>query len=287
MGLYDRDYTQDHIGPEPSRVNVRFSSGITPVVKWLIIINVAIYVPYFMSRSLQILYIKWFTVFPVTAGTCLQLWRLITYQFLHDPDKFSHLFFNMLCLFFLGPLFERKWGPKRFLFFYLLCGAMGGVLYILLVATGFLKVPLPLMGASGAILGIIAAAAILYPKAKLYVMGVFPIPLMVLASILVLIAVMTIARRAEDSNAGGEAAHLAGMATGAIYVLSQSWRATFKTKIGVGAWERKMTAQRDLQREVDRILEKIHQNGIQSLSYKEKKILRKATEAEQTQNNKM
>ncbi len=187
----------------------------------------------------------------------------------------------MLGLFFFGRILEKHWGSKKFLIFYLICGAAGGFVYPILTSIGFLEKSY-LIGASGSIFGILAAVAILFPRVSVYIWGIFPIPMWVLAGVYLLYSIRGLF---GGSNAGGEAAHLAGMVTGAIYVLSQSWRANFKTKIGVGAWERKMTAQRDLQKEVDRILEKIHQKGIQSLSYKEKKILRQATEAEQKQNN--
>ena len=82
-------------------------------------------------------------------------------------------------------------------------------------------------------------------------------------------------------NAGGHAAHLAGMAAGVAYVFSRSWRDQFTAKIQSGRWKKKMTVKRDLHVELDRILEKVHKSGIQSLTPKEKKILKEATRAEQ------
>ncbi len=286
MGLYDRDYTQADYSSKPhySPQMRKNMSLVTPVVKWLLIINVAVFVPYFMIEKVRDFFLAWFPVFPATLGTSLQLWRLITYQFLHDPDGFGHIFFNMLALFFFGPMFERLWGSRKFLVFYLVCGAMGGLLYILLVLTRFLSLPLPLIGASGAILGLIAAAAVLFPRAKVYVMGIFPVPLMVLAIFLALISVMTIFRRSELANAGGEAAHLAGMAAGAIYVISESWRNKFKLRAQTKRWQKKMDERRKLRLELDRILQKVHDFGIHSLNPKERKILKKATEVEQMKN---
>ncbi|GAI04968.1 unnamed protein product, partial [marine sediment metagenome] len=83
---------------------------------------------------------------------------------------------------------------------------------------------------------------------------------------------------------GGDAAHLAGMAAGAIYVFSQSWRAKLKLKIQTGLWEKKITTHRNLQAELDRILQKVHASGVHSLTPKEKKILKQATKARQMQN---
>jgi hypothetical protein len=85
-------------------------------------------------------------------------------------------------------------------------------------------------------------------------------------------------------NAGGEAAHLGGMVAGAVYVLSQSWRAKLKIKIGAGQWEKEIAQQRNLQVEVDRILQKVHDSGIHNLTPREKKLLKQATKTEQMRN---
>jgi diaminopimelate epimerase len=133
-------------------------------------------------------------------------------------------------------------------------------------------------------LGILAAGAILFPNLRVYIWGIFPVKLMVLAMVFAAISIITLLRPDQFANAGGQAAHLAGMATGAVYVLSQTWREKFKFKLQAGHWEKRMAEQHNLQVEVDRILEKVHNSGIQSLSSKEKKILREATKAEQMRN---
>ena len=74
------------------------------------------------------------------------------------------------------------------------------------------------------------------------------------------------------------------MAAGAIYVLSPAWRAKLKIKIGAGQWEKKIAQQRNLQVEVDRILQKVHDYGVHSLTLKEKRILKQATKTEQMRN---
>lgn len=278
MGIYDRDYSQDKYR-DTSGPQIRFAlPALTPVVKWLLIINVAVFVPFYMITTLRNFLLISFSVFPASLGKSLQLWRLVSYQFLHDPVGFGHIFVNMLILYFFGPMLERLWGSRRFLVFYLVCGAMGGLLYTVLVLVRLLAPPLPLIGASGAILGMIAAAAIMFPKARVYVMGIFPIQLWVLAVILALISIMTLSRH---DNAGGEVAHLAGMAAGAAYVLSMPWRQRLKARSRTGRWESKIARQRALELQLDSILEKIHRHGAASLTQREKKILQEATKAEQ------
>jgi membrane associated rhomboid family serine protease len=275
MGLYDRDYThtnfrsQFHHSPQMRMIFPQ----MTPMVKRLLIINVAVY--FLQILGAGNLLMNWFSLYPDSLFRMLQLWRLITYQFLHG-DMF-HIFFNMLGLFFLGPTLERHWGSKRFLFFYLLCGVAGGLFYLILVAVGFLPA-LPMVGASGAILGMLAACAILFPQLVVFIL-LFPVPIRVAAvafTAIYLVSVIT-----KEANAGGDAAHLAGMAAGAIYIYSQGWQNKLRAKISSNRWQRKVDEQRNLQAEVDRILQKVHDFGIQSLTPKEKKILRQATEAEQ------
>ena len=279
MGLYDRDYTQEgyhsqHHGGPQMRLNF---PRLTPVVKWLLIINVSIFIPSFLNKQIGYFFYEWFSVYLDTGLKCLQIWRLITYQFLHDISELRHIFWNMLILFFFGPMLERLWGSKKFLIFYLLCGATGGVL----VYSGFNSSVGPLVGASGAILGMLAAGAILFPKMKVLVMFVFPVPLAVMA---VVLAVMSILNLFSGNNAGGEAAHLGGMAAGAIYVLSESRWTKLMLKMKSGQWEKKIDTQQNLQFEVDRILQKVYNSGIHSLTKKEKKTLKRATHAQQTQN---
>jgi len=135
-----------------------------------------------------------------------------------------------------------------------------------------------MVGASGAILGLLAACAILFPHFVVIII-LFPVPIRVAAIGLAGLYIINVLAWGE--NAGGDVAHLAGIAVGAGYVFSQPWRERFKLKTRTGAWEKKMAEQRRLQSEVDRILQKVHDSGIHSLTSQEKRILKKATEAEQ------
>jgi membrane associated rhomboid family serine protease len=278
MGLYDRDYTR-------ADFNSRFGSApqmrmslprVTPVVKYLLIINVTVYFMQILGADRAL--VTWFSVFPVSWEATLQIWRYVTYQFLHGG--MWHIVFNMLGLFFLGPTLERHWGSKRFLKFYLGCGIAGGLFYPLLAIVGFLSVG-PMIGASGAILGMLAACAILFPHFIVFILF-FPVPIRVAAIICIFFATVTILSR--GANAGGEAAHLGGMAAGAIYVFSKGRLPRFRPKTRPGRWERQRAAHRNLQVELDRILQKVHDAGIHSLTRKERKVLRQATKAQQKQN---
>ena len=292
MGLYDRDYTREsrgHAFRSAPQMRMGFPR-ITPVVKWLLIINIAVFfmgIIFFPNNvpvqvgdytiSVNLLG-KWFSVFPSSLIFFLQLWRLITYQFLHGD--IWHLLFNMLGLFFLGPTLERHWGSKRFLKFYLGCGVAGGLFYPLLVAAGFL-VAGPMIGASGAILGMLAACAILFPHFVVFFF-LFPVPIRVAAIILTLLYSANLIM--VGANAGGDAAHLAGMAAGAVYVFSGSWRANLRLKFRSDRLDKQMTTTTNLQAELDRILQKVHKSGIHSLTSTERKTLKRVTELERMRN---
>ncbi|HUW17970.1 MAG TPA: rhomboid family intramembrane serine protease [Sedimentisphaerales bacterium] len=277
MGLYDRDYTQEGYRSQfyAPQMRMRFPKPSTVVMR-LLIINVGVFIGAVLIKPLGPFIYDWFQLDGRSLFRALQLWRLVTYQFLHDPQFVAHIFFNMLGLYFLGPTLERHWGSKRFLMFYLGCGVAGGLFYLLLVAVGFLP-GLPMVGASGAILGMLAACAILFPQFVVFIF-LFPVPIRVAAVGFTVIYILTLVTRGQ--NAGGDAAHLAGMAAGAFYVVSERWRTRIRLRIQSGLWQRKMAAGRNLQFEVDRILQKVHDSGIHSLTFRERRILKKATDAE-------
>lgn len=288
MGLYDRDYTRDESGQQNEYMpQMRFGlPKMTPVVKWLLIANVVIFlVGSFLPVNINVpnfpapvnIFEYLFSVFPFSLYAALQVWRLFTYQFLHGSP--FHILFNMFALYFLGPALEQLWGWKKFIAFYLLCGASGGLLYTILVQIGYLEIA-PMIGASGAILGLLAACAILFPHFVVFVV-VFPVPIRIAAIGFFCVYLFTVLTN-KGTNVGGDVAHLAGMVTGAAYCFSGPIRAKFVMKLKAGRWRKKMLEEQKLQTEIDRILEKVHQQGIHSLTSKEKKILKKATELEQS-----
>lgn len=288
MGLYDREYTQaDFRRQQYGTPQLRFNlPRITSVVKWLLIANVGIHIlqvmlfPAQMRDPMVLTPVEEaFAVNPETVGRVLQVWRLVTYQFLHGSA--FHLFANMLGLFFLGPTLERHWGSKRFLVFYLFCGVAGGLSYYLLMLVRLVGVG-AMVGASGAILGMLAACAILFPNFVVFIL-LFPVPIRVAAIGLML--VYTINVFLGGWNSGGDAAHLGGMAAGTAYVLLFPRLGRLRLKRRAGSWEKNMEQRRLLQVEVDRILAKVHRSGLHSLTAKEKRILKKATQEELRRQN--
>jgi len=284
MGLYDREYTQDNYqggNRYAPQMRMRFPS-LTPMVKWLLLINVVVFFVHLIVKAIWSNptqwdpITQWFSVYPYSIPAKLSIWRLLTYQFLHDGPW--HIAMNMLGLYFLGPTLERHWSSNRFLGFYLGCGAAGGIFYTLL--TGWLGVG-PMVGASGAILGLLAACAILFPQFVVFII-VFPVPIRVASVGIAFIALAMIL--SKGNNAGGEAAHFGGMVAGAAYVFTQNYWDQWLHKFNHARHQRQKTQTINLRDEVERILEKVSNSGLHSLTHREKAILKKATEEEQKRN---
>ncbi len=279
MGLYDRDYTQAEDAPQRYYGTPQFRVGLptlTPVVKWLLITNVGIFLAGIMIPSLGDWLQNAFALHSQFGMALTRPWGVVTYEFLHSRDNIGHILFNMLGLYFLGPALERQWSGRRFLIFYLLCGACGGLLYLLFVGLGIVQGG-SLLGASGSVLAILAACAILFPHTTV-VFFIFPVPIRIAA--VVLVALYTVSIFTGQENPGGNAAHLGGMAAGAAFVLLAPLLEQLSLRTKVISSKKNLQRERELQVEVDRILAKVHQSGLHSLTAKEKKILRRATQEE-------
>ncbi|RMD96827.1 MAG: rhomboid family intramembrane serine protease [Deltaproteobacteria bacterium] len=155
-------------------------SSLPPMLKNLLIAHTAVFLFQTFGRIfLPFPLIRYFALIPGETVFHLQLWRPITYLFLHaDP---LHFLFNMLMLYWFGRPLEEAWGGKRFLRFYLVCG-IGAGLFTTLVS--LLLPHLNLMGigignvtigASGAICGLIMAMALLFPYQQILLYFLFPI----------------------------------------------------------------------------------------------------------------
>jgi membrane associated rhomboid family serine protease len=140
---------------------------------------------------------------------------LVTYMFLHGG--WVHLLGNMLFLWVFGDNVEDAMGHSRFLMFYLMCGIFAAVAHTLIMPAS----DLPLIGASGAVAGIIAAYLILHPKVKVWVLALWRIPIKITAywalGFWVLMQFAYLAIDTEESVAWG--AHIGGLAAGALLIL--------------------------------------------------------------------
>ncbi len=276
MGLYDRDYVQD------KTYNPSSFSSTTMVVK-VIIVTVAIYLldnfsGHWFNDNLRLM----------TPG--FRPWQLLSYGFLHAPmeQTLLHIVFNMYGLWLFGSAIESKYGGKEFLAIYLAIIVLAGALWTgMQLATGRGAV----LGASGGVAGIAILFALNFPNRK---MRLFPIPIVIPAWLLGVFMVLgdamgAVARATgslEPGQAGSNVAfivHLAGAALAAAYFYS-GIRLTspggsgfsFKMpnlsrpKLKVHDPDRRYA---DLDRQADRLLDKVHREGQDSLTAAERKIL--------------
>lgn len=162
--------------------------------------------------------------------------QLITYMFLHA--NFSHIFFNMFAVWMFGRVLEQVWGPKRFLFYYILCGMGAGLIQELVqyveyavswshydgVDTGMGIIPmseflnrLNTIGASGAVYAILLAFGMLFPNSQMFV---FPIPFPIKAKFFVMgYAALELLLGLGSNDGVAHFAHLGGMLFGIILIL--------------------------------------------------------------------
>ena len=159
---------------------IRFGFGLTPVVKALMIANGVVFllqliVVHGLDSAPLVSFVGGLALHPDAALLGGRLWQLGTYMFLHDPMDLLHIVFNMLVLFFFGGLFEARWGRRGFLRYYLGCGLGAGLVGALagVVAPGWFGAPV--VGASGALSGLLMAFALLYPEQTVQLWFVMPI----------------------------------------------------------------------------------------------------------------
>lgn len=199
------------------------SRFISPMVRRLLYINVAVWLVGTLVFGLFLtqwhgpfIYLFACTPLAVLGG---RVWQFVTYMFLHVEA--GHLFWNMLMLWFFGSVMEQHFGRRRFLWFYLICGAGAAVVYeavtIALVYSG--KAPAmglaPMLGASGALYGILFAFGYLYPDQPVLLGFLIPIPARVLVAVLVVLSFVGSINPGRDNTA--HLCHLAGM--GVSYLL--------------------------------------------------------------------
>lgn len=229
----------------------------------------------------------------------LEVWRLVTFQFLHAG--ILHIGMNMLGLYFFGPLVEEYLGRKRYAAFYLMCGICGGLAYLLLNLIGAVGISLPgaldvqtttsLVGASAGVFGIIMACAFIAPTLTVQLLfPPIPMKMRTMAYLFVGLAALNLFFFRGD-NQGGDAAHMGGAIAGYFFIrrphLLRDFFDVLGPKKSSGA-SAKAKARKPVLRggaksgasdaEVDRVLDKVRAEGLGSLTDSEKKVLRSATE---------
>jgi membrane associated rhomboid family serine protease len=176
-----------------------------PIVFNLIIINVIVFFAQnFLPKDL--LFSQKIALYPY-ATTNFKLYQIITYMFAHGG--IAHILFNMFNLYFFGTILERAWGSKVFLQFYLLFGIAAGIAHLVIT-------PGAVIGASGAVMGCIGAAAYLFPNTQLITFLPFPIPIKLKYEAIIIAGMDLFGAFNPTGSNIAHWAHLGGLITGII-----------------------------------------------------------------------
>ncbi|MFA6232739.1 MAG: rhomboid family intramembrane serine protease [Bacteroidota bacterium] len=276
-------------------------SFFPPVIKYLLIINVAVFFVQigleggfltFNGEPLNNWFIRTFYLWPLGSGAFMP-WQLVSYMFLHAG--FQHIFFNMIMLWMFGVEIENLWGSKKFAIFYLAAGIAAGLANLLIAplvtSTG------PTIGASGGVYGVLAAFAMTFPDRYVYFYFFVPVRAKYLITGLILLEVVLSVLGSREGIA--HVAHLGGAIIGALWVLLDNrgyidrWLGARKAVDSVSArWnaqpkeakffdftpgkQEKKTGDQAFdaaQKRIDEILDKISVSGYAGLTEEEKRIL--------------
>ncbi len=272
-----------------------------PVIKALLISNTAIFLFTgffglfrFHGNSFGDIITAVLPLYPLSEG--FKVWQLFTYMFLHAG--FMHLLFNMFALWMFGMELENTWGSKKFFTYYMICG-IGAGLSTLIIGPLFGPAG-PTVGASGAIYGVLIAFGMMFPDRPIFVY--FLLPIRARYFVLIYIGLELYAGITGTTDGIAHFAHLGGAAVGLVYMLIDQRRIPFQnffektrnrfaTAEPVGRYSPNEKVHvsdakyfdvhddedRVSQERIDEILDKISQNGYQSLTEQEKKILFEAS----------
>lgn len=264
-------------GPSGGAPQLAFPT-ITPVVKRLVIANAAVFAVLFVllrtAPSLGLPLYQGLAIDPLTwreAFPLVPLWQVLTYSFLHSPSDLMHLLMNLLVLYFLGSMLEGLIGGRRFLVHYLAACALGGLVQAALSSS--LGSERLVVGASGGVTFAMVGAAVLRPNAQVIFIFI-PMRLRTLALIFVGLDVF---RLLSGDQGVAAPVHL----TGAAYAFVAA-RSGLLWKDPMEAWEERRSRaverrQVDDEERLDRLLERIHKEGMHSLSRRDREFLKRVS----------
>lgn len=280
MGLYDRDYAH-----EPQQgVQLRLPGSIT---NRIILITIGCYL---LQLFLGMPFTEKFVLYPDWYSRPWNAYRLLTYGFLHDPNSLWHIGFNMFALWSFGNQVERVYGREKYTWLYLTAIVVAGLIWSLSEASMGRPVGV-VMGASGGVVTVVILFALKFPHAKGMVFPIpIPIPMWVLAIGLVLMDLQGAMSRGGDI---AFTAHLGGALYGWFFFMTEWTPASLFHRLFGGLPKMKGPSLRvhepdeenasDL--EVDRVLQKIQEQGRESLTWRERRILEKASREYQNRRN--
>jgi membrane associated rhomboid family serine protease len=244
------------------------NAGFRGAIRWIIIVSGLMLIAQQFAGGWLVPYLG---LVPVQVLQHFWLWQPVTYLFLHGGV--FHWLFNMFILWMFGAELERRWGTAEFLKFFFITG-LGAALCVLVLSPHSV---MPTIGASGSVFGLIVAFAMLYPDAVMYLYFLIPIKAWQAA---ILFAFIEFFAGLNGGGTGiGRFAHLGGMLTGYLYlrfyggatIQIKDWFRSMKPTPSPSVELHEVTD--ELVDRVDRILDKVLKQGVDSLTPDEKKIM--------------
>ncbi|HEX4807440.1 MAG TPA: rhomboid family intramembrane serine protease [Bryobacteraceae bacterium] len=221
MPFSSRSYVNRYI---PSN---RFPAGL----KWLLIVNLGIFfINFILQASDAGRFLQNFALVPASVVQTFAIWQVVTYMFLHA--SIGHILWNMLALWLFGVQIERLWGTAKFLRFYFICGISAG-LAVIVGAYLFGGTEIPTVGSSGAIYGLLAAYAVLFPDQT--ILFGFLIPMKSKYFVMIIGAIVFL--QSYWAAVGGKGsnvaviAHLGGLVVGYLLLRGKRLRSRMQTPI--------------------------------------------------------
>ena len=255
-----------------------FRSGsrrtLTPVIKILLYANIIIFLLEVLVAPPVRAHLVALLGLSVQGLRARAFWQLGTYMFLHGST--THLFMNMLALYLIGPALERSLGRKLFLVLYLFSGVLGGIGFLLMDPQGVC------IGASGAVFGVFGAFVALYPRERMVLLFLPFIQFEAWVFALIFIGIELLYLVAGRGGNIAHSAHVAGAVAGFVFMRVLMRRAAhgrggfrplssfFRFRGGRADSDPYAAMDRY---EVDRILDKVAESGIGSLTRSEREVL--------------
>jgi membrane associated rhomboid family serine protease len=291
MGIYDRDYQRGYRPPSGFDLG-----GSTTLTTKLVIVMFGVYVVQLLTRGPLVRADHhapgWFTeLFSLYPDVLLRPWRLfefLTYGFLHDYDDIRHIIFNMVGLWFFGRDVEYRYGTREYLSFFLIAIVVAGAIWVLgeLVANRQFEAGPAMLGASGGISAVVILFALNFPHRTVLLMFVLPMPMWVAALLFVGYDAYGAVHRSGNV---AFTAHLGGAMFAFLYYQS-GWRLERflpsgslwkrlrpKPRLRIADPDSAGSAEPSTDDQVDEILKKINEQGRDSLTRQERRILEEAS----------
>jgi membrane associated rhomboid family serine protease len=259
------------------------NTGNFSAINFIVIITVAIHAIVLLMPSLGACLTDYGGLSPKKVLFGAQVWRIITYAFLHDPQLLFHIAFNMLGLYMFGKEIEYMWGNRRFFEFYILSALFAGVFSLLAI---FISSPyINIIGASGALMALLVVYAYYFPERQLLFLFVIP---MKVKTAVVIYAVISVFGTTGNVGNVSHITHLGGLIAGFLWIhigdrfdlLIRNITAFFQnafTRKSMENYKFPKPQPNSKAERINKILDKINRCGIQSLTAAERKFLQESS----------